>query len=243
MKFTESTAEEVTLEWFQTLGYDYRSGPEIAHDGLFAEREGYEHVALQARLRFALARINPSLPPSAIDDAIKQITPPVFPTLVLNNRAFHKTLTDVPSERRPPRHRKSLALQFQGPTRQRLARGQSVPSPEAVKVRDDVGFFQAVKAQLAKIRGGPGGTTERDLDTAIKQLVSKSVSTDEVIDVFRQATTTRRTSRSRPPKLPWPMPNSSAPTGRPNILQGNTPQPHPRTPSQHVFRLLQIHRP
>ena len=63
----------------------------------------------------------------------------------------------------------------------------SVPSPEAMKIRDDVGFFQAVKAQLAKLRGGSGGATDRDLDTAIKQLVSKSVATDEVIDVFKKA--------------------------------------------------------
>ena len=63
----------------------------------------------------------------------------------------------------------------------------SVPSPEAMKIRDDVGFFQAVKAQLAKIRGGPGDPTDRDLDTAIKQLVSKSVATDEVIDIFKKA--------------------------------------------------------
>jgi hypothetical protein len=34
MKFTELTVEEATLEWFQALGYDYRPGPEIAHDRL-----------------------------------------------------------------------------------------------------------------------------------------------------------------------------------------------------------------
>ncbi len=40
MKFAESTVEEGTLEWFQELGYDYRPGREIAHDGLFAKRKG-----------------------------------------------------------------------------------------------------------------------------------------------------------------------------------------------------------
>lgn len=94
MKFTESTVEEATLEWFQAIGYDYRPGPEIAHDGLFAERKGYDDVVLEARLRSALERINPHLPQPAIEDAIKQITRPAFPTLILNNRAFHRMLTD-----------------------------------------------------------------------------------------------------------------------------------------------------
>ena len=53
MKFTESTVEEATLEWFQELGYDYRSGPEIAHDGLFAERKGSAPIRANGGLAWA----------------------------------------------------------------------------------------------------------------------------------------------------------------------------------------------
>lgn len=57
---------------------------------------------------------------------------------------------------------------------------------EAVRIRDDVGFFQAVRAALAKSNGDP--TAEEDLDHAIRQLVSKAVSADDkVIDVFSAA--------------------------------------------------------
>ena len=86
--------EEATLEWFQELGYEYRPRPEIAHDGLFAERKGYEDIVLRARLRSAFEPLNPHLPATAIDDALNQVTRPAFPTLFLNNRAFLKMLTD-----------------------------------------------------------------------------------------------------------------------------------------------------
>ncbi len=94
MKFTESTVEDAALGFFKELGYDYRPGPEIAHDGLFAERTGYEDVVLGKRLRDALARINPKLPPSAIEDAFRKITRPASPSLIINNRVFHKMVTD-----------------------------------------------------------------------------------------------------------------------------------------------------
>lgn len=59
-------------------------------------------------------------------------------------------------------------------------------SDEAIEIRDDIAFFQAIKAQLAKTSG-----TQRppeELDAAIRQLVSKAIMTDEgVIDVFTAA--------------------------------------------------------
>lgn len=62
----------------------------------------------------------------------------------------------------------------------------SVPNPEALKIRDDVGFFQAVKARLAKYEIGTG-KTEDDLDSAIKQIISKAIASDKVIDIFAAA--------------------------------------------------------
>ena len=59
-------------------------------------------------------------------------------------------------------------------------------SDEAIEIRDDIAFFQAIKAQLVKTSG-----TQRppeQLDAAIRQLVSKAIMTEEgVIDVFTAA--------------------------------------------------------
>jgi type I site-specific restriction-modification system R (restriction) subunit/very-short-patch-repair endonuclease len=94
MKLTESSVEDAALGFFQELGYEYRPGPEIAVDGLFAERKGYGDVILVGRLRAALARINPDLPASAVEDAVQKLTRTEAPTLVLNNRTFHRFVTD-----------------------------------------------------------------------------------------------------------------------------------------------------
>jgi len=59
----------------------------------------------------------------------------------------------------------------------------AVPRPEALKIRDDVGFFQAVRARIVKVITGKG-KTQTELDTAIKQIISKAIVTDEVVDIF-----------------------------------------------------------
>ena len=93
-KFTESIVEEATIQYFQDLGYTYLPGPDIAHDGLFAERLDYSDVILRQRLKDALTKINPSVPAQAVDDAIKIVARADSPTLIVNNRSFHKQLTD-----------------------------------------------------------------------------------------------------------------------------------------------------
>lgn len=53
----------------------------------------------------------------------------------------------------------------------------------------DVAFFQAVKARLAKFGGvsKPGGKTDLEIETAIKQIVDEALSSDKVIDIFDAA--------------------------------------------------------
>jgi type I restriction enzyme R subunit len=62
----------------------------------------------------------------------------------------------------------------------------SVPNEQAIAIRDDVAFFQSVNARILKVTGRGGGTDE-ELETSIKQLISKAITTDDVIDVFDAA--------------------------------------------------------
>ncbi|MGD1047233.1 MAG: type I restriction endonuclease subunit R [Candidatus Krumholzibacteriaceae bacterium] len=62
----------------------------------------------------------------------------------------------------------------------------AVPHDEALRIRDDVGFFQAVRSVLAK-NVPDDQRTDEDLDFAIRQIVSKAVASDEVVDIFAAA--------------------------------------------------------
>ena len=62
----------------------------------------------------------------------------------------------------------------------------SVPADEAIAVRDEVGFYQAVRAALSKV-GRSDQRSREDIDHAIRQIVSKAVSSEEVVDVFAAA--------------------------------------------------------
>jgi type I restriction enzyme R subunit len=62
----------------------------------------------------------------------------------------------------------------------------AVPHESALAIRDDVGFFQAVRAVLTKHAPGERKTDE-ELDHAIRQILSKALVSDEVIDIFAAA--------------------------------------------------------
>jgi len=62
----------------------------------------------------------------------------------------------------------------------------SIPSFEADLIKDSVAFFQAVKARINKFN--PSGVkSDYEVDTAIKQIVDKALSSDGVINVFEAA--------------------------------------------------------
>lgn len=92
--FTESTVEEAALEILDGLGYTILHGPEIAPGELLAERTDYSEVVLVARLQQALARINPKVPPGAIEEAVRKILSIQAPNLEESNRRFQRFLTD-----------------------------------------------------------------------------------------------------------------------------------------------------
>jgi type I restriction enzyme, R subunit len=93
-KLSESEIETLAIERLQTLGFDYVYAPDIAPDSSNPERESFAEVLLLSRLRNAVARINPTLPPAALDEAIKTIQRISSPELLANNEAFHRLLTE-----------------------------------------------------------------------------------------------------------------------------------------------------
>ncbi|MCJ7484050.1 MAG: type I restriction endonuclease subunit R [Thermodesulfovibrionales bacterium] len=62
----------------------------------------------------------------------------------------------------------------------------SVPHEEAMRIRDDVGFFQAVRSVLAKATPGERRSDD-ELDHAIRQIISQAMVSDEVVDIFAAA--------------------------------------------------------
>ena len=62
----------------------------------------------------------------------------------------------------------------------------AVPHEEAMRIRDDVAFFQAVRSVLAKRAGGEA-RPEEELDYAIRQIVSRAVASEGVVDIFAAA--------------------------------------------------------
>ncbi len=62
----------------------------------------------------------------------------------------------------------------------------AVPHPDAIRIRDDLSLFQHVRAALLK-RDRPDAKPEEDLDHAVRQIVSRAVAEDGVLDIFAAA--------------------------------------------------------
>jgi type I restriction enzyme R subunit len=63
----------------------------------------------------------------------------------------------------------------------------SVPHEDAIAIRDEIAFFQSVKARIVKITDEPKKRTDEEIETAIRQIISEAITSDEVIDVFDAA--------------------------------------------------------
>ena len=62
----------------------------------------------------------------------------------------------------------------------------AVPHEETLRTRDDVGFFQAVQSGLVKKAPGEA-RAEEDLDHAVRQIISRAVASEGVLDIFAAA--------------------------------------------------------
>jgi len=62
----------------------------------------------------------------------------------------------------------------------------SVPHQYTIDIRDEVGLFQAIKARIVKVTQ-LGGKSDEEMETAIKQILSDAIVSEDVIDIFDAA--------------------------------------------------------
>lgn len=63
----------------------------------------------------------------------------------------------------------------------------AIPHDQAMDAKDEVSFFQAVKARLAKFDGTGSGRTNEEIETTIRQVIDKALVSEKVIDIFDAA--------------------------------------------------------
>jgi type I restriction enzyme, R subunit len=90
----EDTVEQAALAWLVGLGYGALSGLTIAPNEPAAERTDYKQVFLFDRLQTKLEHLNPKIPPEGLQEALRKIRLISHPTLIENNRAFHRLLVE-----------------------------------------------------------------------------------------------------------------------------------------------------
>jgi type I restriction enzyme R subunit len=60
----------------------------------------------------------------------------------------------------------------------------AVPHEQAMDIKEEIAFFQAIKARLVKFESPTGGKSNEEIETAIKQVIDKALVSDQVVDVF-----------------------------------------------------------
>jgi type I restriction enzyme R subunit len=99
---SEDDVERAMLQWLAGLGWATAHGADISPPDARTpgrERASYREVVLAGRLRAAIARLNPQVPASAREDALRRVLDPNVPGLVNANRQLHRWLVDgVPVE-------------------------------------------------------------------------------------------------------------------------------------------------
>jgi type I restriction enzyme R subunit len=63
----------------------------------------------------------------------------------------------------------------------------AIPHEQAMAVKDEVSFYQAIKARLVKFDSTGTGKTDEEIETAIRQVIDKALVTEQVIDIFDAA--------------------------------------------------------
>lgn len=94
-------------------------------------------------------------------------------SLVLVPDAIEHILKQKDGKERFLKHSKKLIESF----------ALSVPNDKALAIKEEIGFFQVVRSKMTKLTLA-GAKQSEELDSAIRQIVSKAVISDRVIDIF-----------------------------------------------------------
>jgi type I restriction enzyme, R subunit len=88
---SEAQWEQLALDTLGELGWEPMEGKRIAPGS--GERDSWDELVIPHRLRGAIARINPQLPGSAVDDALNVILTPASRDAITENHRIHELLT------------------------------------------------------------------------------------------------------------------------------------------------------
>lgn len=91
---SEEAVENAALEEFRKLGWQVVHGGNIAPGEPGAERADYTEVVLRGRLEDAVRQLNPGISAEAREEAIRRVLHPESPSLIENNRRFHRMLIE-----------------------------------------------------------------------------------------------------------------------------------------------------
>ncbi|MDA0558322.1 type I restriction endonuclease subunit R [Burkholderia pseudomallei] len=173
----EEHVEQATLGWLSELGWEIAHGPDISppdSKSPGSERDSYRQVLLTGRLREAIARLNPHLPSSARDDAVRLLLNPNIPGQVQANRQFHRWLVEgVPVEFQrngETRGDRAQLIDFADPARNDwLAVNQfSIQGPKQPRRPDVILFVNGLPLVLLELKNP--GDENADLWAAFNQL-------------------------------------------------------------------------
>ncbi|NMW22986.1 type I restriction endonuclease subunit R [Rhodanobacter denitrificans] len=93
----EDHLEQAALHWLAGLGWEVAHGPAISPPDAHtpgSERDSYRQVVLEHRLRDAIRRLNPRIPATAQDEALRMVLNPNIPGSLQANRQLHRWLTE-----------------------------------------------------------------------------------------------------------------------------------------------------
>ena len=91
---SEAAVEQALLDQLRALDYSIEREEDIGPDGQRPERESHDEVVLKKRFEDAVARLNPSIPPEAHQDAVRRVMQSELPSLLEENRRLHKLMTE-----------------------------------------------------------------------------------------------------------------------------------------------------
>lgn len=90
----EDHIEDLAIELFKDLGYNYIYAPDVAPDSDNPIRTSFEDVVIVDTLKSKLAIINPTVSPNLLDDAIKKLLRLVSDNLLSDNETIHQFIAD-----------------------------------------------------------------------------------------------------------------------------------------------------